>query len=914
MKKRIISIFMVIALIISLVPMYVLAATPTPIIVTTDKASAYEGETITYSIKIGAVEHMQGFEFKVSIPTGLTYVSATVATGLKETLGSDKADWTESSKKFIVAGGGDYSSSSETAIMELKCTVDVGATGTIGITLIDIDMSDPSYDTIETELDVSNAKTSVTAAPVAVTGVQIDESVVLDVGESKQVNWAVNPTTATNQNVELTIDDTSIATVNETGLVNGVAVGEATITITTEDGGYTDTCKVTVNCPHTNKTDVTAKPSTCKEQGWEAYSKCNDCGQLFDSEGNEIDEIPYLPLSTTHTEGKEWKYNDTQHWHECTVVGCGTVIETSRANHSGGTATCQNKAVCATCNQPYGAFAEHNYGTLIAQVNPVHTPEGLTDGTAAHYKCSVCNKLFNELQDEVTAAELVIPAAHTFGTEWEYDETQHWHECTCGAKEDIAAHSFQWVVDTPATEETTGVQHEECECGKRGSEGTVIPKLDHTHNWIETPAKPSTCVENGNNQYFYCTKCEKYFKSNKTTETTVEAETLPLADHTPSATWSYDGTYHWKVCTVAGCGTVINETKAEHIPDHPYATTEYPVKCTECGYEMEAQLAPSTPVTNIAATVTAPALGQKPDYAPVIVANPADSVDLEEVYWYKIAVADFTGTDEDDWVEMASDETFTTGYYYSVDMYFNPSEGYKMSESATGTVNGMHTYGELYEGDSAAYLCGLFEPLTVEYTIDLPFSLAVKLTGDEKPAKETFKFEIYDLGVEDAEFEIVKDSITVENLEFDENGVAFIEGIIKIKVTGEEQLSNLTEGFSVRMVKGSTKGWTYASEQWRIEPFFENDALDFGIAVKEIVDGEISEEYANGMSFAVSYEAVSEPDPTEPDPTEPDPTEPDPDSPQTGDNSKMGLWIALLFVSGAGATAIYSRKRKSSAK
>ena len=225
-----------------------------------------------------------------------------------------------------------------------------------------------------------------------------------------------------------------------------------------------------------------------------------------------------------------------------------------------------------------------------------------------------------------------------------------------------------------------------------------------------------------------------------------------------------------------------------------------------------------------------------------------------------------------------------------------------MSESATGTVNGMphdDTYGELYEGDSAAYLCGLFEPLTVEYTIDLPFSLAVKLTGDEKPAKETFKFEIYDLGVEDAEFEILNDSVTAENIAFDENGVAFIEGIIKIKVTGEEQLSNLTEGFSVRMVKGSTKGWTYASEQWRIEPFFENDALDLKIAVKEIVDGEISEEYANGMSFSVSYEAVTEPE-----------------TPKTGDNSMMGLWIALLFVSGVGVvgTTIYSRKKKYSVK
>ena len=314
---------------------------------------------------------------------------------------------------------------------------------------------------------------------------------------------------------------------------------------------------------------------------------------------------------------------------------------------------------------------------------------------------------------------------------------------------------------------------------------------------------------------------------------------------------------------------------------------------------------PSTPVTNIAATVTAPALGQKPDYTPVIVANPADSVDLKVVYWCKIAAADFTGRNEDNWGVMASDETFTTGYYYSVDMYFNPNEGYKLTESTTGTVNGKphdSTYGNVFGekfSNYGAYLRGLFEPLAVEYTIDLPFSLAVKLTGDEKPAKETFKFEIYDLGVEDAEFEIVKDSVTVENIAFDENGVAFIEGIIKIKVTGEEQLSNLTEGFSVRMVKGSTKGWTYASEQWRIEPFFENDALDLKIAVKEIVDGEISEEYANGMSFSVSYEAVTEPE-----------------TPKTGDNSMMGLWIALLFVSGVGVagTTIYSRKKKYTVK
>ena len=719
-KKKALCLLLCFALILCMAPFTALAESGTVhVSVETSSTNVNGGDTVNYDVYLDDCSSLEdglyNLDFNVSIPTGLQFVdgSGVVDSNFAAATGWMAPAWNQGTMKFSSIGAlASGYTGGKIKVLSFSCTVKDDASGPQTVSLINVVAT---AKTGQFDSNTTEATITVTAAPVAVTGVQIDESVVLDVGESKQVNWAVNPTTATNQNVELTIDDTSIATVNETGLVNGVAVGEATITITTEDGGYTDTCKVTVNCPHTNKTDVTAKPSTCKEQGWEAYSKCNDCGQLFDSEGNEIDEIPYLPLSTTHTEGKEWKYNDTQHWHECTVVGCGTVIETSRANHSGGTATCQNKAVCATCNQPYGAFAEHNYGTLIAQVNPVHTPEGLTDGTAAHYKCSVCNKLFNELQDEVTAAELVIPAAHTFGTEWEYDETQHWHECTCGAKEDIAAHSFQWVVDTPATEETTGVQHEECECGKRGSEGTVIPKLDHTHNWIETPAKPSTCVENGNNQYFYCTKCEKYFKSNKTTETTVEAETLPLADHTPSATWSYDGTYHWKVCTVAGCGTVINETKAEHIPDHPYATTEYPVKCTECGYEIEAQLAA---VTHIAATITAPVLGATPDYNPTYVSTPSGGVQFGAVTWYKIKKEDYTGTDEDIWTDMASDETFTTEYYYSADMYFQPEDGYGISEDVTGTVNGkahVDTYGSVYgedpNGGDYAYLCIEFGPL-----------------------------------------------------------------------------------------------------------------------------------------------------------------------------------------------------------
>ena len=71
------------------------------------------------------------------------------------------------------------------------------------------------------------------------------------------------------------------------------------------------------------------------------------------------------------------------------------------------------------------------------------------------------------------------PPAHThsYGTDWKYDGTNHWHECQCGDKADTAAHSFQWVIDKAATKEAAGIKHEECTvCGAKRSENTVIDK------------------------------------------------------------------------------------------------------------------------------------------------------------------------------------------------------------------------------------------------------------------------------------------------------------------------------------------------------------------------------------------------------------------------------------------------------
>ena len=67
--------------------------------------------------------------------------------------------------------------------------------------------------------------------------------------DAETLTATVSPKDATNQNVTWKSDNPEIVTVDANGKVTGVAIGEATITVTTEDGGKTATCKVAVKVP-----------------------------------------------------------------------------------------------------------------------------------------------------------------------------------------------------------------------------------------------------------------------------------------------------------------------------------------------------------------------------------------------------------------------------------------------------------------------------------------------------------------------------------------------------------------------------------------------------------------------------------------------------------------------------------------
>ncbi len=92
------------------------------------------------------------------------------------------------------------------------------------------------------------------SAAITVTNVVIDaasvsvtpESDTIDIGENLQLNAVVMPVNATNQNGTWSSSDTTVATVNNQGVVTGNDIGNATITFTTEDGGFTDSAEITV--------------------------------------------------------------------------------------------------------------------------------------------------------------------------------------------------------------------------------------------------------------------------------------------------------------------------------------------------------------------------------------------------------------------------------------------------------------------------------------------------------------------------------------------------------------------------------------------------------------------------------------------------------------------------------------------
>ena len=238
---------------------------------------------------------------------------------------------------------------------------------------------------------------------------------------------------------------------------------------------------------------------TCTEKGHEAYYYCS-CGMCYqDSQGKTAVNISTwgsIP-ATGHTPSN-WRYTQVYHYKACT--SCGDMLE--QADHTGGSATCTQKAKCSECGYAYG------------REEPDHrwSPTWLYQVAAGHA----------------------------------------WICADCKTNSDIEPHT-----PGPAATETTPQTCKDC--------GYIIePAKNHTHSLTKVAQVPATCVQEGSIEHYICSGCSDRFTdaAGKNRISADKGVTLGALGHTTSDTWSFDSEYHWRTCTV--CQAVLDETQMLH--------------------------------------------------------------------------------------------------------------------------------------------------------------------------------------------------------------------------------------------------------------------------------------------------------------------------------------------------------------
>ena len=235
-----------------------------------------------------------------------------------------------------------------------------------------------------------------------------------------------------------------------------------------------------------------------------------------------------------HTYSDKWTNDDIYHWH---VATCGHDVISGKA--------------------------EHIWDDGVVTKEPTCTEKG-----EKTYTCTVCDK---------TKKEEVAASSHTFSDEWESDETYHWHPSTCGhdivsgkaehngnpctvcGYESIPEHehtfsdewksdeTYHWHPSTCGHDVVSGkAEHNGNPCTVCGYES--IP--EHEHSLEYHAAKPVTCIENGNIEYWECSGCHKYFSDEQgETEITNKNSVIIVAE---GHTWGKWETVKQATCTEDG--------------------------------------------------------------------------------------------------------------------------------------------------------------------------------------------------------------------------------------------------------------------------------------------------------------------------------------------------------------------------
>ena len=326
--------------------------------------------------------------------------------------------------------------------------------------------------------------------------------------------------------------------------------------------GSTTHWKVCYYCKEVNQDTVAnhtfgdwteTKPATTTEEGLKERT-CSVC---------EYTQKETIPVHEHSIHDEAWKYDDTEHWQECS---CGEKLNV--ANHA------------------YGEWRETK-------------PATETEAGSRERDCTVCDYVQTETIP-------MLEHEHSYG-DWQKDKTQHWKECRCGEKTEVGNHTFDdWTITKEPTTTETGSRERTCSICKYTQTETLPVhthdvhdeawKYDETEHWQECSCgeklnvanhiygdwretKPATETEAGSRERD-CTVCDY-----------VQTETIPMLEHEHSyGDWQKDETQHWKECRCGEKTEVGNHTFGDWTITKEPTTTETGSRertCSICKYTQE---------------------------------------------------------------------------------------------------------------------------------------------------------------------------------------------------------------------------------------------------------------------------------------------------------------------------------------
>lgn len=293
--------------------------------------------------------------------------------------------------------------------------------------------------------------------------------------------------------------------------------------------------------PHRWDDGIIYVATSCTDGGREVFT-CEECGKTKIK--------PYE--APGHRWGTTWASDATHHWHECENSNCPVTDNGGKggyAEHTGGTATCTNRAVCEVCGVEYG------------ETNPAnHTGKAGADWHAdnsAHWKEYNCCKARVQTaahsgDSNATCSQegrcwycgVFYYGDHSYGA-FSFDENKHWQKCIyCDNVQNKSSHNFSEYPKSEATcvsPEVYDMICTDCDYQVAVTRGDRNPD---NHDLVNHAAKAPTCTEIGWYAYKACQREGCGY-------TTIKK--LPALSHWYGE-WTPNGSHNHLASCKRGCG------------------------------------------------------------------------------------------------------------------------------------------------------------------------------------------------------------------------------------------------------------------------------------------------------------------------------------------------------------------------